>query len=146
MTEIVKKPRTKPTGKNKKPPANAADILRDFASRGANQTTLCRSVGVSRELFLLWLEQYPELKQAIDEGREMERASLHSALYDSALTGNTVAAIFLLKCRHAYDDRAGQGDNANRVSINFQLPGAMKMDQFRQMVDVTPKPEALTDD
>lgn len=62
----------------------------------------------------------------------MEHKVLFNALFQQAQKGNTTAAIFLLKTRHGYRE-GDQSELANRVSINFQLPGAMPLAQFQQM-------------
>lgn len=62
----------------------------------------------------------------------MEHKVLFNALFQQAQKGNIVAAIFLLKTRHGYRE-GDQTELANRVSINFQLPGAMPLAQFQKM-------------
>lgn len=62
----------------------------------------------------------------------MEHKVLFNALFKQAQNGNTTAAIFLLKTRHGYRE-GDQSELANRVSINFQLPGAMPLAQFQKV-------------
>ena len=68
----------------------------------------------------------------MDEGREAEHKVLFNSLFQQAQKGNIVAAMFLLKTRHGYRE-GDQTELANRVSINFALPGAMPLAQFQQM-------------
>ena len=63
------------------------------------------------------------------QGRESERLALHNVLFRAAKRGNIVAAMFLLKARHGYRE-GDQSDTANKVSITFSLPGAMKPEDF----------------
>lgn len=56
----------------------------------------------------------------------------------AATGGNIVAAMFLLKTRHGYRE-GDQSDTANKVSITFQMPGALPMDQFAAHVIETRK-------
>lgn len=124
------------TGTRKKPPQNAADKLREMAAEGVNKVGLAYGLGTSVETLNKWLELHPELQAAIDQGREREHKSLHNALYKAAVEGgNVTAAIFLLKARHGYRE-GDQGEIANRVSIKFELPGAMRLEDFTK--DVTP--------
>ena len=51
-----------------------------------------------------------------------------------AMSGNTTSAMFLLKCRHGYRE-GDQSELANRVSINFQLPGALPLEQFARVIE-----------
>ncbi|MCY1310270.1 hypothetical protein D9M69_600390 [compost metagenome] len=57
--------------------------------------------------------------------------------------GNVTAAIFLLKARHGYRE-GDQSEIANKVSINFQLPGALRLEDFAR--DVSPSKGSLSHD
>ena len=70
---------------------------------------IANALGVGKDLLRHWLAENPRLSAALNRGRERERQALHGRLFKSAMDGNIVAALFLLKCRHAgYDDR-GRG-------------------------------------
>ncbi|WP_449106326.1 hypothetical protein [Pseudomonas mohnii] len=143
MSFMSQKTRNPSTGTRKKPPADAAEKLLAMAADGVNKKGLAYGLGTTVELLNVWLDQHPELQQAIDQGREREHKALHNALYKAAVDGgNVTAAIFLLKARHGYRE-GDQGDQANRVSINFQLPGAMRLEDFTK--DVTPRKEGQND-
>lgn len=87
------------------------------------------ALGTSADVLARWLDEHPELKSAFDEGREKERASLHNVLYEAAMAGAVVPALFLLKARHGYQE--GQQDGqANRVSVTFNIPGAQPLEKF----------------
>ncbi len=132
MAEKTQHPKC--TGSQKKPPRNAAAKILDMASRGVSKAGIARGVGASPKLLNVWLDQYPKLREAFDEGREREHGELFGALYDSAKDGNVTAAIFLLKTRHGYRE-GDQGDLANRVSIEFKLPGPMKLEDFGRVIE-----------
>jgi len=123
-------------------PPDAADRIERVAAEGASIGGIASSFGVSANTFNGWLEEQPSLKEAIDRGRERERHVLHSGLVQAAKKGNIVAMMFLLKSRHGYRE-GDQGDTANRVSITFSLPGALKPEQFTVENDTSPKPERL---
>jgi len=142
MTE--KKARNAVTGTRKKPPANAAETLLELAASGYNKKGLAYRLGTTVETLNKWLEIHPELQQALDEGREREHHALFNALYENATKGgNVTAAIFLLKARHGYRE-GDQSEIANKVSINFQLPGALRLEDFAR--DVTPSKGSLSHD
>ena len=125
------------TGTRKKPPRDAAEKLLELAAAGYNKKGLAYRLGTTVETLNKRLELYPELQQALDEGREREHNALFTALYDSATKGgNVTAAIFLLKARHGYRE-GDQAEIANRVSVVFEMPGAMKLEDFTK--DVTPR-------
>ncbi|HBS77791.1 MAG: hypothetical protein CMK99_12725 [Pseudomonas sp.] len=142
MTE--KKARNAVTGTRKKPPADAAETLLELAASGYNKKGLAYRLGTTVETLNKWLEIHPELQRALDEGREREHHALFNALYENATKGgNVTAAIFLLKARHGYRE-GDQSEIANKVSINFQLPGALRLEDFAR--DVTPSKGSLSHD
>lgn len=114
----------------KKPPADAAERIEALAADGFSVNGVASSLGTSKDTLRKWFDADPELQEAFDRGREKERHTLHNALYRAATeNGNMTAAMFLLKSRHGYRE-GDQGETANRVSINFTLPGAMNMKDF----------------
>ncbi|WP_370600475.1 hypothetical protein [Pseudomonas nitroreducens] len=136
-----KTPRNRPTGTRKKPPSGAAKKLQQMAAEGWNKKGLAFGLGTTVETLNCWLELYPELQQAVDQGREREHLALYTSLYDAATKGgNVTAAIFLLKARHGYRE-GDQSEIANRVSVIFEMPGAMSLEDFTK--DVTPRRKEL---
>lgn len=127
----------------KKPPANALAIIKHAAATGASRRGVAIALGVHVDTMIRWLDESPELKEAFEQGRETERQTLHSVLYDCAVGGqgkdSLVASMFLLKARHGYRE-GEQASEANRVSINFTIPGAMPMDKF--VIENDPNPRA----
>lgn len=119
-------------------PADAEKRAEKLASEGSSLRGIATAFGVGKDVFNRWIEERPELLEAINRGQESERHVLHSNLVTAAKKGNIVAAIFLLKSRHGYRE-SEQTDNANRVSITFSLPGAMKPEQFTIENDTSPK-------
>jgi hypothetical protein len=112
------------------PPADAADRICALAADGFSVIGVAHRMGVGKDAFHRWLEEYPDLKEAFDQGREQERHSLHNLLYRQAMEqGNATAAMFLLKSRHGYKE-GDQSTQASRVSVTIALPGAMTLQQF----------------
>jgi len=112
------------------PPRNAAEIIRDAARSGANQAGIVAALGISQDLYRRWLHEFPELKEALAEGREIERKELHNKLHEAAMNGNVTAAIFLLKVRHeGYIESGPAHDQANRVNITVNMPGALPLEK-----------------
>lgn len=130
----AKKPAAKIGRPLKQPPANAEKIVREMSASGHAIIGIAHALGTAKDTFARWLDECPELKAALDQGREKERHTLHNMLYLQATEkGNTTAAIFLLKARHSYRE-GDQNEQANRVSINFTLPGAMKLEDFSKVI------------
>jgi hypothetical protein len=115
-------------------PPDAAAVIRKVCATGANKRSVAMALGAGDMTILdRWMDEDPALKQAFDEGREIERKTLHSVLYDCAVGGqgkdSLIAAMFLLKARHGYQE-GQQEAKSNRVSINFQIPAATPLAQF----------------
>lgn len=121
----------------KQPPADAAERITALAADGFSVLGVARRMGVNQEVLTRWFDEQPALKEAFDVGRENERYALHNMLYRLATEGgDKIAAMFLLKARHGYRE-GDQGEQANRVSINFSLPGALKPESF--VIDHEPR-------
>lgn len=116
----------------KRPPANAAERIRELAKEGHSTVAIARQLGVGRKTLDKWRAEFPELDEAYREGADCERYMLHSLLVAKARAGNIVAAMFLLKARHGYRE-GDQSDQAGRANITINLPGAMSLAQFRSI-------------
>jgi hypothetical protein len=126
----------------KEPPPDAAEVIRLAAAKGASMRGAAMALACNVEVLTRWLDEDPDLKTAFDEGRERERQTLHSVLYEAAMAGAVIPALFLLKARHGYQE--GQQDGqANRVTINFTIPGAMPLDKF-MVVENEPRTERIS--
>ena len=110
-------------------PPDALEVITAACAGGATKTGVAMALGCSVLVLERWLSEQPELKDALIQGREKERQTLHDVLTNAAKGGNIVSAIFLLKARHGYVE--GQQENqANRVSVTFNIPGATPLDKF----------------
>lgn len=128
---ITDRPLMKAGRKPKEAPADAAERVMALAADGFSILGVAGQLGTTAEVLKRWFDQDPALKGAFDLGRERERYTLHNALFKAATEGgNMTAAMFLLKARHGYRE-GDQGESANRVSVNFQLPAAAWMADFR---------------
>lgn len=115
------------------PPKNAVQIIQAATAKGATKKGCAHALEVSDETLDRWFMEHAELKEAFDKGKEKERQTLHDVLYETATRGTgkdkLIAAMFLLKSRHGY--REGEQEAvANRVQINFQLPGAKPLEAY----------------
>ena len=122
---------------HKLPPPNAAARIQKLAATGHSMVGIARGLNTSKDIVRRWCEDYPALGEAFARGRESERFALHNVLYRAARKGNIIAAMFLLKSRHGYRE-GDQSDTANKVSITFALPGAMKPEEFLKAIEHEP--------
>ena len=114
----------------KNPPSNAAAEIETLAATGFSKVGIAAHFGVHTQTLDRWLED-ERLKFAMETGRDQERQALHNSLYKAAIEGgDKVAAMFLLKARHGYRE-GDQSDQANRVSVVFNIPGALTAEQYK---------------
>lgn len=122
----------------REPPPDAAEVIRHASSTGASKKGVGMALGVCDHTLSRWLDEHPELNAAFHEGREKERQTLHNVLYTAATTagdkGALIAAMFLLKSRHGYQEGQQEGQ-ANRVSVTFNIPGAQPLDKYMVIDD-----------
>lgn len=104
--------------------------VRRWASESASKGAIARRLGMDAKTFRVLMEQNPDLKAAYEEGIEEEHKALVDAL-KRQLDRSPVPAIFLLKTRHGYRE-GDQTELGNRVSVTFNLPGAMPLDAFKR--------------
>jgi hypothetical protein len=143
MTAPVRRPHRKKGPPRKGPPPNAAARIEALAASGHSVVGIARGLNTSQDRLRRWCEESPALEEAMTRGRESERFALHNVLYRAAtVDGNIVAAMFLLKARHGYRE-GDQSDTANRVSITFTLPGAMKPEEFLKAIEHEPETDAI---
>ena len=115
----------------KNPPSNAAAEIKTLAATGFSKIGIAAHFSVSVDTLDRWLSEDERLKAAMEIGRDSERHALHNSLYKAAIeSGDKVAAMFLLKSRHGYRE-GDQSDQANRVSVVFNIPGALTAEQYK---------------
>ncbi len=114
-------------------PPDALEVIRQAAATGASKRGVALVLGCAPSTFQKWLEENDDLREAFEDGREVERQTLHNVLYNAAIGGqgkdSLIASMFLLKARHGYIE-GDKAQESNRVSINFQMPGALPLAQF----------------
>lgn len=130
MGDDMTKVKKRVGGVFKQPPKDAAKKIQEWSAIGYSKRAIATRLGCAFETLQRWMEEDSELQEAFQAGREKEHHALFNALFTQATTkANTTAAIFLLKARHGYRE-GDQTETANRVSVTFNLPGAMPISTF----------------
>jgi hypothetical protein len=139
MTKKVNRPHKKRGFPPRQPPAAVPTpvLVEALAADGRDMIGVAAAFATSTDTLRRWMDENADLHEAFKRGRERERQALHNKLYRAAMNGNTVAAIFLLKSRHGYRE-GDQSDTANKVSITFTLPAAVKPEDFAKVVEHEP--------
>lgn len=92
---------------------------------------IARALGVTVKTLKRILDDEPELTDAVEAAREAEEAELRDCLMRSARSGDTVAALFLLKTRHGYRDRDdGKVKVENRGGGVLVVPGTVPLHEW----------------
>ncbi len=131
-----------PSGRPRKiAPPDALQVITEATARGASKRGVAMALGCDMSTLARWLDESDDLREAFEQGRERERQTLHSVLYDCAVGGqgkdSLIAAMFLLKSKFGYRE-GDQSTEANRVSVTFQMPGALPLAQF-QVIENEPR-------
>jgi hypothetical protein len=147
MTRPVNRPHKKPGRVLTQPPANAARRITALAATGHSVVGIARGLNTSNDTFRRWIEEYPDLAEALVRGRESERFALHNYLFRTAMDPRVAAkdrnfaAVYLLNNRHGYVS-GDQSESANKVSITFTLPSALKPEDFK-VIEHEPEADAI---
>ena len=116
------------------------DRLEDMASVGASMRTIAKRLGVAYVTFQKILQRDKRAKAAFEAGRGQLQTDLVKCLYEAAVNkGNIVAAIYLTKAMCGFTDQPQPQPQESRVKIEIRLPRALTEQQYRKLIDVTPK-------
>src|SRR5262245_45767734 len=83
------------------------------------------------------MDSSPEFAAAVNEGRSIEHDRLVNKLVEMALGGNVAALIYALKARHGLLDNQVNQVIENKVAITFQVPEAMRPEDYLKSLTAT---------
>lgn len=128
--------RNLPQQQRVRPPRDAVAIIEYcVGTYGSTKEQIAAAFGISVDLFNDWLKRHEEIRAAFDRAKSLEYSKLTGMLFERAMKGDTVAAMFLLKSRHnARDSGPIQDDSKDPVStaakIRATLEAMKKADGF----------------
>src|SRR5690348_15864462 len=122
-------------GAVKYPPVDAARRIEEAASEVPRMSTVALALRVSRDTLRHWLKGNPELAQAFEWGKAAfeRRCVMRIETRSNDRDRPAVDDFFLLKTLCGYRE-GDQGEQPSRLSITFNLPGAMTREQFEKTV------------
>lgn len=82
--------------------------VKGWATDGLTLEQVAENMGISLSTLCEWRNRYPEISEALKEGKDDVDRQVENALFRSALEGNTTAQIFWLKNRKRLEWRDKQ--------------------------------------
>ena len=111
------------------PTAEDVEFIERSAGEGCDMIEIARGLHIGKTTLSRWRKDHETVAEAIEIGRAIEHKALRSKLHEKAMAGDTVALLFLLKCRHGYRE-GDQSERGGGATITINLPGAMPLDKF----------------
>lgn len=112
------------------------ELVREACADGATIGNICSVLGISEWQFRAWKDKYAEFAEAVKNGRQIEHDRLVNKLVEMALNGNVACLIYALKARHGMLDNQVNNVIENKVAITFQLPDAMRPEDYLKALTV----------
>lgn len=103
----------------------ALALLKGWARDGLRDEEIADRMRISASTLYEWKKKYPEISEALKEGKEVADYRVEDALYAAALDGNITAIIFWLKNRQRdkWRDKPDAQESAKEdASVTIYLP------------------------
>jgi len=148
-TPRVNRPYRKTGRKRKDAPANisTARSIEVLAASGLKIIGIAKALKTSKERLRRWMDEDPELLEAFERGLASAEFEMYNFLYRTVKNhkeetrDRIAAATFLLRARFGWREGA-EATEANKVSITFTLPGALKPEEFSKVIEHGPSADA----
>ena len=95
-------------------------VAHKLALLGLPDHAIAAVLDVTAVSFCHWLENHPEMRLALAQGRALANADVAAALYANAIKGNVIAQIFWLKARGNWQDQPSHG-GAEQVPVAINI-------------------------
>jgi len=107
----------------KKKPLSVAQIEKELRNYDGNMTAVAKHFGVTRQAISKRVNGSETLRQLTDELKSVLIDKVSNALIESALSGDTTAAIFFLKSQAGWTEKQvieQTSDNTTKVIIEHE--------------------------
>lgn len=74
-------------------------LLKGYARRGLNDEQIAGKMHIVPSTLYEWKKRFPEISEALKEGKDLPDIKMENALYEAGIGGNVTAMIFWLKNR-----------------------------------------------
>lgn len=128
-------------------PPGAKSHLEAMAANGLlSESAAATALGMPLHEFRRVIKEHEPSRDVWDNALSIERDQLFKNLYAKSADGDVRATQALLAMRHGLTEKTAEQNPTDRVNITFQLPAALSPEQYSKLIQVTDKPEQLTND
>jgi hypothetical protein len=118
--------------------------IREARANGATFETISNALGVSRPTLRKWINETPELKEAVIDGEAGAVEKVENELFNQCMAGNLTAIIFFLKNRKPdkWSDRPKTKEQKARERLETEM---VEMDYRKKKDEYHPPFDFLTE-
>jgi hypothetical protein len=117
------------------PPQDVYATIHQLAVAHKALKVIAHELGTNPEMLRRWMTDDPQLTWAYDSGKAVAEHELKMCLVEGARENErlNLSALVVLKCAHGWRE-GDPGEQASRVNITFNLPGALSPEDFMKQV------------
>jgi hypothetical protein len=119
------------------PPVDVYAVIEQSAAAHKSLKLIAQELGTTPEVLRRWMTDDSQLQWAYEAGKALAEHELKMCLVEGARENErlNLSALVVLKCAHGW--REGEPEEqASRVNITFNLPGALSREDFMKTVSV----------
>lgn len=106
-------------------------LLKGYARRGLKDEQIAAKMHISPSTLYEWKKKYPEISEALKEGKDLPDIKIENALYEAGISGNVTAMIFWLKNRLKSEWKDKPVEDAQTAALETAM---------RALADIIEKP------
>ena len=115
-----------------------AEFLQALDLASLNVSVACKKISISRNTFYLWVKDYPEFKQAVEDQKEADKDFVETQIRRQILEGNTTMLIFYAKTQmkdRGYIEKSEIGVSGDGTFVEMMRAASERFNK-----DETPTP------
>lgn len=120
-------------------------MLTNWARMGLTDEQMAQQIGISPATYYVWKNKYPEISEAIKDGKEVVDAIVVNALIKQAKNGNVQAQTFWLRNRMPEYFRDQSYSDLNKAQAEKAKQDARKAKAEADMAEAKAKRELSED-
>ena len=96
-------------------------LLKGYARRGLNDEQIAAKMHIAPSTLYEWKKKFPEISEALKEGKDLPDIKMENALYEAGIGGNVTAMIFWLKNRLKGDWKDKPVEDAQTAALETAM-------------------------